>query len=153
MVLECCISYKHAKEPELRPGKMIRIVGMREDLTTIILDLQGIMRLKMFVYWIYLRSGNLTYNYEVIKLWAHRYHEIWPSTVKIEKKIDCPLSKHLIAIPRQNHHLNKHPLNSWWWRKHKQINYHARKSQAYKNPIVTYVRCLKSVKHDQMVAK
>ena len=87
MVLECCISYKHAKEPELRPGKMIRIVGMREDLTTIILDLQGIMRLKMFVYWIYLRSGTWSYNYEVIKLWAHRYHEIRPSTVKIEKKL------------------------------------------------------------------
>lgn len=48
--VDCCISYKHVKEPELRPGKMIRIVGMREDLTTIILDLQGIMRLKMFVY-------------------------------------------------------------------------------------------------------
>ena len=32
-------------------------------------------------------------------------------------------------------------------------NYHARKSQAYKNPIVTCVECLKSVKHGPMVAK
>ena len=66
MVLDCCISYKHAKEPELRPGKMIRIVGMREDLITTFLDLQGIMRLKIILYRIYLRSGTLTYNKQTV---------------------------------------------------------------------------------------
>ena len=37
-------------------------VVMREDLTTILLDLQGIMRLKIFISQIDLRSGTLTYN-------------------------------------------------------------------------------------------
>ena len=37
--VDCCISYKHVKEPELRPGKMIRLLVMREDLNEIFLDL------------------------------------------------------------------------------------------------------------------